>query len=51
MKNRNITYSHEQARIYRHHYKPSFNLLRLFKSVLSVLFTGTSATSGVARRR
>jgi len=51
MKNKHITYSHEQARIYRHYYKPSLNFLRLFKSILSVFFSGASAASSHARRR
>ncbi len=51
MKNKNIAYSHEQARIYQHHYKQSFNLIRLFKSVLSVFFSGTSVANSAARRR
>jgi hypothetical protein len=51
MKNKHITYSHEQARIYRHYYKPSINLFRLFKSIMSVFFSGASAASTHARRR
>jgi hypothetical protein len=42
MKNRVISHVHEQARIYRHHYKPSLNVLRLIRSVLSVFISGQS---------
>lgn len=45
MKNRRLTHHYEQAKIYRHHYKPSLNLFRLFKSVLSVFISGTAAAA------
>ena len=51
MKNRNIVHSHEQAKIYRDHYKPSFNLLRFFKSVLSVFISGSSSAASTRRRK
>jgi len=40
MKNKVIAHSHEAARIYKHNYKPSLNIFRLFRSVLGVLITG-----------
>lgn len=40
MKNRVIVHGHEEARIYKKHYKPSLNLLRLLRSVLGVFITG-----------
>ncbi|HMK27230.1 MAG TPA: hypothetical protein VK483_14460 [Chitinophagaceae bacterium] len=42
MKNRHLIHSHQSAKIYRHYYKPSFNIIRLLKSVLSVLISGSS---------
>jgi hypothetical protein len=42
MKNRNLVHAHESAKIYRHHYKASFNIIRLLKSVLSIFISGTS---------
>ena len=51
MKNRNIVHSHEEAKIYRSYYKPSFNLLRLFKSVLCVFISGSSQAASSMRRK
>jgi hypothetical protein len=52
MKNSRINHSHEEAKIYQRFYKPSFNLLRLFKSVLAVAISGSSpAASTVIRRK
>jgi hypothetical protein len=45
MKNRNIIHTHEEAKIYRNYYKPSFNILRLVKSVLSVFISGSSPSA------
>jgi hypothetical protein len=42
MKNRNIVHTHEEAKIYKDYYKPSFNVVRLLKSVLSVFISGSS---------
>lgn len=42
MKNKKIARANEAAKIYRHYYKPSLNIFRLLKSVLSVFITGTS---------
>jgi hypothetical protein len=51
MKNRQLVHSHESAKIYRHYYKPSLNLFRLFKSVMSVLLSGSSAAAHTYYRR
>jgi hypothetical protein len=51
MKNKNITHSHEEAKIYRSYYKPSLNFLLLFKSVLSVFVSGTSPAAASQFRR
>ena len=51
MKNKSIVHSHEEAKIYRHYYKPSFNIFRLVKSVLSVFISGTSPAAGSMARR
>jgi hypothetical protein len=51
MKNRNIVHSHEQAKIYHSYYKPSFNLIRLLKSVLGIFLTGSSPAASTYRRK
>ena len=51
MKNRNIVHSHEEARIYRSYYKPSLNIFRLIRSVLSVFVSGSGAAAGNNVRR
>ncbi|HEX2631026.1 MAG TPA: hypothetical protein VHM26_18545 [Chitinophagaceae bacterium] len=51
MKNRNISHSHEQAKIYHSYYKPSFNVIRLLKSVLGIFITGSSAAASTYRRK
>lgn len=51
MKNRNIVHSFEEAKIYHSYYKPSFNLLRVFKSVLSVFISGSAPAAGSYRRK
>lgn len=42
MKNRNVVYHHQSAKIYRHHYKPSFNIFRLLKSILAIFISGAT---------
>jgi hypothetical protein len=42
MKNKSIVHTHEEARIYRHHYKPSLNIFRFLRSVLCVFISGSS---------
>ncbi|MBK5271420.1 MAG: hypothetical protein JJE22_10440 [Bacteroidia bacterium] len=51
MKNKNLVHSHEEAKIYRHYYKPSLNIFRLLKSVLSVFISGSSPAAGSFYRR
>ena len=51
MKNRSIVHSHEEAKIYRNYYKPSLNLLRLVKSILCVIISGSSPAAGSMRRK
>ena len=51
MKNRNIIHSHEEAKIYRSYYKPSFNMLLLFRSVMAVIISGSSPAAGNFARR
>jgi hypothetical protein len=51
MKNKRLTHHHEEAKIYRHYYKPSFNFFRLLKSVLSVIISGSSAAATSYQRR
>lgn len=45
MKNKTIIHTHEEARIYRNYYKPSLNIFRLLRSVLSVIISGSSAAA------
>jgi len=45
MKNRNIVHAHEQVEIYKDYYRPSFNLWRFTKSILSVLIMGHSTVA------
>ena len=45
MKNKSIVHTHEEARIYRHYYKPSLNIFRFFRSVLSVIISGSSSAA------
>ena len=42
MKNRVIVHGHEEAKIYKHNYKPSLSVARLLRSVLGVIITGQS---------
>lgn len=51
MKNKHIVHAHEEAKIYHDYYKPSFNILRLFKSVLAVFISGSSPAAGNVVRR
>ena len=40
MKNKIIVHGHEEAKIYRHQYKPSLSFMKLIRAVLSVIITG-----------
>jgi len=51
MKNKSIVHSHEEAKIYQDYYKPSFNLFRLLKCVLSVVISGSSPAASSMRRK
>ncbi|MEI2739353.1 MAG: hypothetical protein V9F01_11245 [Chitinophagaceae bacterium] len=51
MKNRNLTHSHQAAKIYRHYYKSKINPFRLLKSVLSVFITGNAAVANTHYRK
>jgi hypothetical protein len=42
MKNRNLIHAHEEAKIYQQHYRPTLNVFRLLKSVISVVVSGNS---------
>jgi hypothetical protein len=44
MKNRNLVYARQEVKMYRDHYRPSFNVLRIMKSILGVLIFGHSTT-------
>ena len=51
MKNKRIVHAHEEAKIYHDYYKPSLNILRLIKSVLCVVISGSSPAAGHVIRR
>jgi hypothetical protein len=51
MKNKRIVHAHEEAKIYHDYYKPSFNIFRLIKAVLSVFISGTSPAGSTTMRR
>lgn len=46
MKNKQrLTHYCDEVRIYRDHYKPSFNLFRFAKSILGVLVYGSASVA------
>ncbi len=45
MKNRNIVHAHQEAEIYRDHYRPSFNMWRFTRSILGVLIFGSTTVA------
>lgn len=51
MKPRSIRYHVQSAKIYRNHYKPSYNIIRLLKTVLTVFIHGSAAAGSVAHPR
>jgi len=42
MKNKSITHSYEESRIYRDHYRPSLNVFRFFRAILGAFISGSS---------
>lgn len=51
MKARSLRYHVQSARIYQNHYKPSYNIIRMLKTVLAVLIHGSSAAASVSHKR
>ena len=51
MKNKVISHGHQEARIYKHHYRPSFSVARLLHAVLGVIITGQSLAAHKYRYR
>jgi hypothetical protein len=51
MKNRNLVHAHEEAKIYHNYYKPSLNIFRFLKAILSVFISGSSPAAGAYYRR
>jgi hypothetical protein len=46
MKNKQrLTHYREEVSIYREHYKPSFNVFRVFKSILGVFISGSGSVA------
>ncbi|GAA4743121.1 hypothetical protein [Flavisolibacter ginsenosidimutans] len=46
MKNRNIEYQKQAAKIYSDAYKPSTNVIRFVRSILGALLYGSSTVQG-----
>jgi len=46
MKNRDIVHARQEVKIYKEYYQPSFNLWRFTKSIIGVLFFGSSTVAG-----
>ena len=42
MKKKTIVHTHEEARIYRNHYRPSLNIFRFLRAILGVFISGSS---------
>lgn len=51
MKNRNITYAKQSAKIYSGAYRPTTNLWRVMKSILGAILHGSSTEHGYADGR
>jgi len=51
MKNKVIVHGHEEAKIYKNHYRPSLNLLRLLRSVAGIFISGQSLAAHKYRYR
>ncbi len=51
MKSTKMRYHTQAAKIYRNHYKPSYNIIRLLKSVLAVFIHGSAAASSAVHHR
>lgn len=51
MKNRDIEYAKQAARIYSGAYKPSYNVWRFMRSILGVMIHGSSVVSYPTRKR
>lgn len=45
MKNRNIVHARQEVKIYKEYYQPSLNLWRFTKSILGVLFFGSTTVA------
>lgn len=52
MKNKPIIFLYEEAKAYKHHYRPSLNFVRFFKSIIGVFISGSSpAAQGINYNR
>lgn len=46
MKNKQrLSHYREEVKIYREHYRPSFNVFRVFKSILGVIISGSGSVA------
>lgn len=44
-KRRRIEHHRQEAQIYKQYYKPSFNVVRFFKSILGVIIFGSTTVA------
>jgi hypothetical protein len=45
MKNKDIVHARQEVKIYKEYYQPSLNLWRFTKSIIGVLFFGSSTVA------
>ncbi|HTM93314.1 MAG TPA: hypothetical protein VL095_12920 [Flavisolibacter sp.] len=45
MKNKHIVHARQEVKIYKEYYQPSLNLWRFTKSIIGVLFFGSSTVA------
>lgn len=51
MKNRDIEYAKQAAKIYSGSYKPSYNVWRFMKSILGVMMYGSSTVTYIPSKK
>ena len=51
MKNKDIVYAKQAAKIYSDSYKPSYNVFRFMKSIIGVVMYGSSTVSYVPAKK
>jgi hypothetical protein len=51
MKNKDIVYAKQAAKIYSDSYKPSYNVFRFMKSIIGVVMYGSSTVSYIPAKK